>query len=258
MRPADHRFGICHGFQKHKAKTFTPAGQGEHVTVCVAGKKLLRRETVEKVCMFRNSEIAGESVPALAGHLRRRRARAKRPARLSGHAARAAIKVSAPLYRSAGSHLPTVRMIRARSRKARRRRGRNGRCKARLKFRVKPPGEPLDFAGKNMLLGNQMLHGVRARPNDQIRAAERGAARPAERLPHFDAVGEDHRPKFPRRALHGPHDREPDADEAQSPGPVCGPPRAAPPGRIESCCPHSRKRKIPASQRAQCAIPAGR
>ena len=43
-----------------------------------------------------------------------------------------------------------------------------------------------------------MLHGVRARPDDQIGAAKRGAARPAERLPHLDAVGEHDRRKISR------------------------------------------------------------
>ena len=60
MRPANHRLGMGHGLQKHEAKTFSPAGQGEDVAVCVAGEELLRRQTVEKVCVFRNAEIASE------------------------------------------------------------------------------------------------------------------------------------------------------------------------------------------------------
>ncbi len=60
VRPANHRLGMGHGFQKHEAKTFSPAGQGEDVAVCVAGEELLRRQAVEKVRVFRNTEITGE------------------------------------------------------------------------------------------------------------------------------------------------------------------------------------------------------
>ena len=60
VRPANHRFGVGHGFQKHEAKTFSAAGQREDVAACVAGEELLRRQAVEKMRVFRNSEIASE------------------------------------------------------------------------------------------------------------------------------------------------------------------------------------------------------
>ncbi len=78
---------------------------------------------------------------------------------------------------------------------------------ARFEFRVESPGEPPHLGGRNPLIGNEMLHGVRARPDDQTRAAQRRPSRPAQRLPHFDAVGENDRPEFPAARAHGPHDR---------------------------------------------------
>ena len=92
VRPANHRFGMGHGFQKHEAKTFSPAGQGEDVTVCVAGEELLRRQTVEKVRVFRNTEIASElfkSWPVVSVADKHER---MRPAPLSGRLAERQLK----------------------------------------------------------------------------------------------------------------------------------------------------------------------
>src|SRR5882672_1683102 len=69
MCTADHWLGMGHGLQKHQAKTFPPTGQGEGVTICVAGEELLRRETEEKMCMFGNTEVVSdlfESCPVVS------------------------------------------------------------------------------------------------------------------------------------------------------------------------------------------------
>ena len=58
VRSANHGFSVGHGLQKHEAKTFSPAGQGEDIAICVAGEELLRREIEEKVCVFRDTQIA--------------------------------------------------------------------------------------------------------------------------------------------------------------------------------------------------------
>src|SRR5882672_6727797 len=58
--------------------------------------------------------------------------------------------------------------------------------KARFKFRVEPPGEPLNFFSANSLRVDQVPHGIFARRNHEVRLTERRAARPSERLPHFD------------------------------------------------------------------------
>jgi len=116
---------------------------------------------------------------------------------------------SAPLYRSAGSQRPTVRMMRAPCGNAAGRGGEMGARSLASNSGSSPQASRRTFFRANSLVGNQMLGGVsRLGRNDHIRAAKRRAARPSERLPYFQAMSEYDRSEFFWNAGASPKRRE--------------------------------------------------
>jgi hypothetical protein len=51
-----------------------------------------------------------------------------------------------------------------------------------------------------------VLNGICTRSDNEIRTTERGTARPAQRLPNFNAVRKDDRSKFSAAPFHEPKD----------------------------------------------------
>ena len=68
------------------------------------------------------------------------------------------------------------------------------------------PGAPENLVREDSLRGDQVQYGVFAWSDHQIRALERPAARPSKRLPYFNSMSKNNRPKFAGAQAHGPHD----------------------------------------------------
>src|ERR1700741_698134 len=137
-----------HGFEKHKAKPFSAAGQREDIAVCIARGELLGRQAVWEANVWENAAVASKllepgpiisvtdeherNVLQIFQDLRQRHNERVRSFILLGRVP------------SADRQNDSLAL-----RETRRRQQAITRVKARRKIRVEAPGEPLDFVLAN-------------------------------------------------------------------------------------------------------------
>ena len=60
MGASNHRLRMCHGFKEDQAKSFSPAGQREHIAVGIARGELFGGQAMEEAGAHRNALITSE------------------------------------------------------------------------------------------------------------------------------------------------------------------------------------------------------